>query len=832
MEKLVFVLFLLHDVYSFHEGLNPDLGIHITHYKDIMMGQSTIDVIFKLENIEELILQKYEDPCRLVHDVLHALPSAQIAYFREAKQVKNTLRKICDTFVTMQATQVNIAEAYEISANRSSVILQALRPPRRRPKRSIGRSIRNFFGIADESDQTELQKKVKAITKELFTQNGQMVNMSFAIKQHSARLQYLENALDSFSQTLNETVSTVNLLVQSYASNVAVTNVRLRLLEQAITVGNTQHHLANLHAMMLRNRAEGMLSLAKGKLSPKLISPNDLLSMLRKLDTALEKTFPQMEHLRYNLYEFYTTAEVVGYRDDENIFVMLRIPLDFEDQGFSIYELQAFPVMAPGTNYSTLIKMDHPFVAINTKHNAYFSLEIDYVLQYCKGYETLRCQHLMFQHHIQRDPTCEISVLQMNITKIERDCDIVFVHNDQLQADVVEVNTTHLFVSNPREEEFYLRCHGQRHPEIITNNVQFTIVIPCFCQLTSKTVMTPTLFHDGCVTFDRQQTIVSHHRNVVFAALLNVKTWNALKNISFDIPAFAELLFPELVSTVGDIVAIDAKGLITQSYDEYEKTLFGRTSKNLDILTDAKVSWFMPSFSTFISVVSMIIVIIIIVAFKYNKLASLMSILGLVKKSDALLLDTSSTLVVTFECFSIFLCLCTAIYCSIKYFAIARRIYRNITSPCCESIQLYKPPACNVLFYMGNATNYAYLHIGELIAPPHTMTLVNDYMPIEITFHRSMCSSFITLSKHGLILKTDEHTFALPTAIAVPIYLQNTVDQLVHHHPLTLQLLVGYDGIYRSFPLIAMGPPKPYRAPIAMPSTSGTLRPADTTVTV
>ena len=265
--------------------------------------------------------------------------------------------------------------------------------------------------------------------------------------------------------------------------------------------------------------------------------------------------------------------------------------------------------------------------------------------------------------------------------------------------------------------------------------------------------------------------------------------------------------------------------MIKMSYDEYEKTLFGRTTSNQNVLAESKISWYIPSFSSIISVVGMIVIVILVVAFKYNKLASLLSILGLVKKSDALLLDTSSTLGVTFECFSIFLCICTAVYCCIKYFAIVTRMYRNMTSPCCESLSLYKPPACNVLLYIANASHYAYLHVGELLAAPHDIHVLNAYSPLEITFHRAFWGSFITISKHELILKTSEHSFALPTAVAVPVYLRNTVDQIVHNPPMTISIAAGQDGIYRSFPLVAR--PQP-RAPIAAPSRAQTLGRAHT----
>ena len=54
-------------------GVSPETGTVVTHYKRVLTGQSTIDVIFKLPRIEDPIWHDYPEPCSITRDIMNIM---------------------------------------------------------------------------------------------------------------------------------------------------------------------------------------------------------------------------------------------------------------------------------------------------------------------------------------------------------------------------------------------------------------------------------------------------------------------------------------------------------------------------------------------------------------------------------------------------------------------------------------------------------------------------------------------------------------------------------------------------------------------------------------
>ena len=795
------------------EGVHPESGIRVTKYKDILTGQSTIDIIFKLENLEEPEWLHYEDPCTLIDKVAGWLKSQMRSPSSLAESVEEAMNKMCVSYRHVRQTQMGISQAYGLEIKKHVDILRAMRP-RKRATRSIGRSIRRFFGIAGAKEQSELQMKVEAITRTLFTQHGTLVNLTYVVAQQNQRLDRLESAMDSYANALNSTIVLVNSMVDSINMNMVITNTRVKLLQQVIALGNSQHHVMSLHTNLLRQRAEGMMALARGQLSPYLVSPLELQRTLERLDGALDEQFPQMEHLKYNPYEFYSSTTAVGYRGSRNVYVLIKIPLDFADQQFAMYELEPFPVIVPNNEYATLITPEHKYVAVSNIHSAYFTLDRSYIDEYCTGHDVMRCAHLQLQRHIEKSPSCETALATANTTQMVELCPIVMISKEQLEPMVLEINDTFLFFVNPTNEKFYLDCPNSRHLKFLSSMTQFTTRVPCFCQIISLTVATPTVFHQHCLDFESEEPAVCGHENAILIALVAALAPRKEENATLVIPDQAEVKYPEISRKWGQKMVLDAKQLVGQTYDQYKYSLYGQITSNAEAISSARISWFMPSLGTVIAVICVVVLIIVALVFKYNKLASMFTVMNMVRGTDAAMMGVNTPLLISLEIVMIVFCVLLLIFFCTRYFQSIKRVYRNFVSCCCESLELYRPPAAKVLLYIGNLTSYVYLHVGQLHTIPHLVTLQTNGEEIELTLHRSCINGFVTLSAHNLTLCTGEFSFKLPSALSVPLYLQSTVDRLLRNHPIQVQLLVGQDGVYRTFTI----PCRPASRPVASPA--------------
>ena len=794
------VWILLHtSVYAIEirEGVNPESGTIVTPFKNILTGQSTVDVVFRIPNIEEPVWHEYPDPCSLTHHVLALLKRTR-PHIAANRKLEPALHKLCTTYTHVKNTQDQISEAYGMEILKYRSIMDALRP-RKRSKRSLGHSIRRFFGIADSDEQDILKYKVETLTKAMFTQQGTLINMTFAVEQQGARVQTLENAIKSYGAALNSTITTVKQLESSLTMHIVTTNTHLKLLRQVAALSNAQHHVMALHTNLLQQRATGMLALSKGQLSPQLLSPHQLGEMMTHLDEALDYHYPNMKHLRINLYEFYTTAHAVGYRDHHGIYVMLKVPLDFQDQQFQTYQLDSFPISVPDMEHATMVVVDKPYIAVSHMHDAYFLLDAAYITTFCSGQETLRCSHLQLQRHITAFPVCETAILVGDPVDIEKYCNIVLFTLNQVTPEVFVINSTHLYVSNPTRLQFYLDCPNGRHLKPVSTLAQFTIQIPCFCQLTSTNVATPTLFHDHCITFTDTDLVVTQHTNDILTALQLQYDLSLHENSTLFVPEFATLKYPELVRTVNGKTGIDVKRWLDMSYDDYKLSLFGRITSTQDLLGSSRVAWFLPSFGISTILMFIIFVLLLVLWLRYNRLAGLLTVMGLVRSANAAPLYVSSTVLISFEIVLLVFCILLCIACCVRFSDSIRRIYRNTSVTCCESLSLYQPAKSTALLYLASAQTYVYLHLGQLIVLPHEISLENGDEPLSITLHRSCANGFVTLSNHNLKMHAGDSLFALPKAIAVPWHLQGTVDKILRQPSIQVRLMVGCEGVYQAF---------------------------------
>ena len=778
-------------------GLSPETGTIVTPFAEILTGQSTIDIIFQLPNIEEPEWYDYTDPCELTNLVIGLTKRMIIS---KTVDLSNAVTKLCHKFRHVKNTQTGLSEAYGMEMKRHHSVLEALRP-RTRKTRSLGDDIRRFFGIANSDDQDELKHKVSRITKELFSHQGMLVNMTYAIKQQGEKIERLETAMSNYGAALNSTIALVNVIQNSLSSHVLLTNTHLELLQQVAGLSNIQHHMMSLHTSLLQQRATGMLALSKGELTPELISPTELQDVLNKLDEALNTAFPNMEHLQANVYDFYSTMHAVGYRDDDNIYVLVQVPLDFENQHFELYELTAFPLVVPDSEYATLVVPNKRHIAISYVLEAYFLLDTDYISRYCSGHELLRCEHLQLQRRVTTYPVCETAIVTGDSAQIEMYCQVLLIAIQSVVPEVWVLNSTHLHVSNPHALDFFLNCPNDRHLRFLSNLLQFTVQMPCFCQLTSENVATPTLFHEHCLDFNDKIPVVTQHSNDILVALANNFPQLADQNFTVTIPENAELQYPELVCDADSVSGLDAKQWFQLSYDQYENTLYGRiTQQRLDMDT-SRISWFLPSFSAYAVCFLITFIILIVLWLKFHSLASIVTVMTMVRPTAAATFTMSTPALVSLEILFVIVCICLIMSCVYRCYDLGKRIYRNTAATCCEQLTLDKPDNSKVLLYLGNLQTYVYLHLGDILTLPHEVRLLACDEPISLTMHRSCFNGFITLDKHKLILSAGDASFALPTAVAVPWHLQATVATLLRSPPIQVRLLVGREGVYQAFPI-------------------------------
>ena len=71
-----------------------------------------------------------------------------------------------------------------------------------RQSRSVASSIRHFFGIADHTQQKKL-RQVRQLDDQVFTQEGVIIGLQFAVEHHSANIKHLQQHTVKLTEALN-----------------------------------------------------------------------------------------------------------------------------------------------------------------------------------------------------------------------------------------------------------------------------------------------------------------------------------------------------------------------------------------------------------------------------------------------------------------------------------------------------------------------------------------------------------------------------------------------------------------------------------------------------
>ena len=98
----------------------------------------------------------------------------------------------------------------------------------------------------------------------------------------------------------------------------------------------------------------GIHDLVKGKLSPFLITPHDIKSSLRQIQTILDGKFAPFHIIHKDPLYYYSFAEFLYTRVHSNLYLTLKIPISSFSEPLLLYKIYTFPVpINESSNHAT-----------------------------------------------------------------------------------------------------------------------------------------------------------------------------------------------------------------------------------------------------------------------------------------------------------------------------------------------------------------------------------------------------------------------------------------------------------------------------------------------
>ena len=250
-----------------------------------------------------------------------------------------------------------------------------------RKKRAVfdfgGKILSFLFGTLTQDDLDIAQKHVSTLEANqqsivhILEDSLTISNMSrteitenrHSINELLSTLSDINNKIDNVTEEFNNQLKEVENFLQMY--------LKLDLIVQELkqTIQNAMIYLENLKIQV------SMLS--NEKLSPLIISPMKLKATLQDIASKLSCAFRLPDNLNTNLWKYYTFLKCATIISNNQIIIVVSVPiLDFSSK-FEVYIVHTFPVALTNTSQTQIIAQvdsDTSIIAFNNERNKYILL--------------------------------------------------------------------------------------------------------------------------------------------------------------------------------------------------------------------------------------------------------------------------------------------------------------------------------------------------------------------------------------------------------------------------------------------------------------------------
>ena len=421
---------------------------------------------------------------------------------------------------------------------------QSLSVDNQRNKRSlipiVGQLMSTLFGTVSENDLDNINRNIKALASNQ-KQIIHDLDVSLSVL-NLTRMQVAENRRSIMDlivviQKLDvKVVELGQLLEQKFArlEQFIHTYVQFKMIldEIRLTTQDAVFYLENLKSEL------NMLSMHH--LSTSTISPKNLQKLLIEVESKLPNNFELPRNSRKDIWYFYKTLTCVTYLEDNEIRIVLKVPLINTREEYEIYRIHNLPL--PMQREST--KQDDILLKYNlesemlmvSKDKTEFSFLSENTFQMCNSYHFQLCNPETAFYQTNLNTFCVIALFRQNTHDIKTFCRQMVVLDQKLPMTKYLSNGIWIVVTN-KPLTFTLNCqsHDPKVGDIKLTPPFGIIKLNNTCKASNKYLRLPEYFgkHSQFIRSDPLQSLLKLHNTSHFFIWNNSKTEFAkLKHIS------------------------------------------------------------------------------------------------------------------------------------------------------------------------------------------------------------------------------------------------------------------------------------------------------------
>ncbi|XP_069116722.1 LOW QUALITY PROTEIN: uncharacterized protein [Argopecten irradians] len=343
----------------------------------------------------------------------------------------------------------------------------------------IGQISKSLFGTATSDDVEDLKRHMQVLNnnnvklaKAMASQSHQLTSFISVVNER------LDNIVEAVKSNHDQTVT----LSEQFTASLDGIEHELVLLDNLML---TQINATSTLDKHLEHAKLAIHDLAKGKLSPFLLSPKIMKSTLKQVQNIMSSKYKGFSIIHNEPLYYYHYANFVYARHNSMLYLLMKIPISSFIHPLLVYKVYSAPVPVNSTSSHATQLLDTPDYFVHTSDNQHFSTLSHQQLQDCTGTDILYCKFHLALSSVATS-SCISAIFYNHKESVKARCDFRFLPN-VLSPTITELAPSTLLMYHI--PMLALDCpNGQK----IIKGCSFCVVrIPCLCTVTAGNLFVP-----------------------------------------------------------------------------------------------------------------------------------------------------------------------------------------------------------------------------------------------------------------------------------------------------------------------------------------------------
>ena len=278
-----------------------------------------------------------------------------------------------------------------------------------------------------------------------------------------------------------------------------------------------------------------LASFTSGKLTPQMIYPTHLRQELLKINRQLLPKITLPEDPTINIWHYYRYLTVTPMIDENQLILMIKIPLLDTDSTMTLYKTYNLPIFHPDIAKSLAYELEGSNLAITQDRN-YVTILTESEFIKCTLAQGHFCSLNTALYHIDYSKWCLAAMFLKDNDRINKYCTLTMTNITGPQAMYLDQGSWAISVEKPTQME--IRCPQVTQVKSLKPPITFITLQPA-CSGFSPEVKLPPYFRQYLKGFS--VAFKSAHLNIPKYEPTNFRIWNDL-NLSIIIPIDADKL--------------------------------------------------------------------------------------------------------------------------------------------------------------------------------------------------------------------------------------------------------------------------------------------------